>query len=118
MTNSLPMLGPVPALPSDVLTSWHAFIVVIVPIIIAALKKGWPSTPKAVWPILATALGAGADWLFGRVGVLAQSSLALGAICGAAGVGLREITTQLLALAGSHGGSASAPPSPPVAKPT
>lgn len=68
-------------------------IVVLVPALIAALKKFWPSVPKPLLPFLCPALG----WAAGYVGGLAgmdigspEASAALGGL----GLFLREVFDQ------------------------
>lgn len=91
---------------------WTGLIVVVVPLLVLGIKKVLPFMPKVTWPILAALLGVGADWLLAKSGVIPHSSWELGALCGAAGVGLREAAKQVLALTGIGGGE-----EPPAAKP-
>lgn len=69
-------------------------IPLIVPIIVAGIKLALPRLPKAWLPVVAVGLGAGLDlvshWTTGSA-----SSPLLGAIMGAAGVGIREILDQV-----------------------
>lgn len=81
-----------PAAPAN---NWiTALIPLVVPIIVAGIKLALPRLPKAWLPIAAVALGAGLDlvshWTTGST-----SSPLLGAIMGAAGVGIREILDQV-----------------------
>lgn len=100
-TNMPPVpAGATAAQQAQLVTLWNGLVVLLVPVIVASIKKWIPNVPKVSWPLLATVLGAGADWLLGKSGALAHSSWAMGALCGAAGVGLREATMQVAALAG------------------
>jgi len=68
---------------------------VIVPLVIAGVKKVLPQIPTWLLPVLAPILGVVADlinsWASG-----AQTNLALAAVLGLAGVGVREVKDQLL----------------------
>lgn len=75
----------------DLLT-W--LIPLLVPVVIAGIKWVIPSIPTVWLPILAPLLGAAIDlvaYWAGRPGV----DPAVGAVLGAAGVGLREIYDQV-----------------------
>jgi hypothetical protein len=76
--------------------AWLILIPALVPIIIAVIKLLLPRLPKVWLPILAPLLGAATEWLLS--GQFSQGTL-LGAIAGAAGVGLREIVDQVKKLA-------------------
>ncbi len=87
---------------------WNAAIVVVVPAIIAGIKKLWPAIPSVTWPVLAPLAGVAINWLAAKGHVLPQSGWAVGAALGAAGVGLREIVDQVTQLrAGSSPPSAT-----------
>ena len=111
VTNAVP--GTTPAATNTVLVSlWNGLIVLVVPLVILGIKKLLPSLPKLTWPILATLLGVGADWLLAKSGMLPVSNWELGALCGAAGVGLREVAKQVTALFASEEPKAVTPAKP------
>lgn len=99
-TNTVPGTGPaVPAAPFDMTVMWNTLVVALVPIIVAGIKKVLPNIPKLAWPVGAAVLGVVSNWLLWKAGALPNSSWALGALCGAAGVGVREITDQTFSAA-------------------
>ena len=100
VTNGLPVGPAIPALKPDAVTLWNLLIVLVVPLVVLGVRKVTPVLPKITWPVLATLLGVAADWLLAKSGALPQSSWVLGALCGGAGIGLREGTRQVLALVG------------------
>ena len=72
----------------------------LVPLVLAAAKKGIGALPSWLIPILAPILGAVLDVVNAQLTGFSGGGM-LGAILGAAGVGLREIIDQLKkALAG------------------
>lgn len=79
---------------------WQGLIVLVVPMLVLGIKKLLPVMPKVAWPILAALLGVAADWLLTQSGAIAIGSWEMGALCGAAGVGLREAAKQVLVLVG------------------
>ena len=94
-TNAVPGAGgTVPVASFDMTMMWNTLVVAVVPIIIAGIKKVLPKIPSLVWPIGAAVLGVASNWLLWKAGALPTSSMALGALCGAAGVGVREIADQ------------------------
>jgi hypothetical protein len=74
--------------------SWVQFLIpVVVPLLIAGLKKLWPSVPSALLPWLCPLLGVAADQiakLAGSGGAPAEVAVALGAL----GLYLREVVDQ------------------------
>jgi hypothetical protein len=111
VTNAVPPTdGPVVTNPAMV-NLWNGLIVLVVPLVVLGIKKVLPMLPKLTWPIAATLLGVGADWLLSVAGAIPTSSWEVGALCGAAGIGLREATKQVLALVG--GSDTPAAPKPP-----
>lgn len=95
-TNSVPGTGG--SLETvDVTTLWNALIAALVPVAVAAIKKITPNIPKVFWPVMAVGLGVLANWVAAKAGAIPHSSWEIGALCGAAGVGLREIATQSFA---------------------
>jgi hypothetical protein len=92
-----------PALAADTASSgaaspsidWPQLLIpLITPILIMVAKVVAPKLPKTLLPILAPILGAGLDILMHFAGLGSGGPL-LGAILGAAGVGVREILDQL-----------------------
>jgi hypothetical protein len=79
---------------------WSSLIPLLVPLVIAAAKALVPQVPRWTLPILAPVLGAVAE-IAGYYAGLTTGNPLLGAILGAAGVGLREIVDQLKRLAGA-----------------
>lgn len=98
ITNTVPVPAPVGSVNPVASSLWSALIVAVVPVVVMFIKKYLPALPKLTWPILATLLGVGADWVLAKSGMIPHSTWELGALCGAAGVGLREISKQILAL--------------------
>jgi hypothetical protein len=106
--------APTAAPVADLSAVWTAAIAVVVPLLVALLKKLVPKIPKPLLPIGATVLGVISDWLLAKAGALPHTSLALGALAGASGVGVREILDQLkTAVMGP-----TPPPTPPPAATT
>lgn len=68
-------------------------IAVVVPLLIAGLKKLFPKIPGAVLPVLAPVLGGLIEAIVTSLGHDA-GGLVTGAVAGSAGVGLREIADQ------------------------
>ena len=84
---------PLPSGPFD-LSLLLSLIPLLVPIVVAVLKKLLPFVPGWALPILAPALGALIDW----IGALATGHAAnpiVAALLGSAGVGVREIYDQV-----------------------
>lgn len=73
---------------------WQLLIPVLVPVIIAGVKWALPKVPPFALPILAPLLGAGLDIVLHYAGVTSSNGV-LGAVLGAAGVGLREVVDQV-----------------------
>jgi hypothetical protein len=73
---------------------WQLLIPVLVPVIIAGVKWALPKIPPIALPILAPVLGAGLDIVLHYAGVTSSNGV-LGAVLGAAGVGLREVVDQV-----------------------
>lgn len=113
VTNAVPPTpGTTPA-PFDMTVVWNALVVAVVPLAIAGIKKLLPKIPSVLLPVGAALLGVLANWLLSEAGVLPHTSLALGALCGSAAVGLREIVDQTKQLVGgSSSGNTPTPPSP------
>jgi len=80
--------SPASGLPAPAL-----LIAVVVPLLIAGLKKLFPKIPSAVLPVLAPVLGGLLEALLTSLGHDA-GGLVTGAVSGSAGVGLREIADQ------------------------
>lgn len=75
------------------LSGWQTIIPILVPILVAALRLLLPKIPVNLLPVIAPIIGSLADYALS----LASGSVAnpvLGAILGAAGVGLREVFDQ------------------------
>jgi mannose/fructose/N-acetylgalactosamine-specific phosphotransferase system component IIC len=108
-TNSVPPAGGTASV--SMVAVWNALIVALVPLVIAAIKK-WvlPNVPGVVWPVVAPLLGIASNWLAVKAGLLPQTGLALGALCGAAGVGLREVIDQVKQLKPSPSPAPLPPP--------
>ncbi len=92
-------------------SNWSLLIAIGVPALLAGLKSWAPKLPSWVLPILAPAVGALADYVMQLSGV-PTNGVAVGALLGSAGVGLRELQDQL-----KHKVGPTAPPNPPVATP-
>lgn len=89
----------------DLLSQYIVLVIpVVVPLLIAGLKKFIPNVPTVFLPVLAPLLGVLADWIIQMSGVH-TGGLIKGAFLGAAGVGLRELQNQV----------AKAMPQPPIA---
>lgn len=114
-TNAAPATGVTTPAPTDLSALWTAAIAVVVPLVVALLKKLIPSIPKPLLPIGATALGVLSDFLLAKAGALPHTSLALGALAGASGVGVREILDQLKT---AVTGPTPPPPPPPASTPS
>ena len=69
-------------------------IPLVVPILLWGLKGVVPLIPKFLLPILAPLLGAALEWIGYYAGVTSGNPV-LGAVLGAAGVGLREVIDQI-----------------------
>ena len=95
-----PAGGISPKLQVDMVGFWNGLIVLLVPVLVQWIKKALPTVPKVAWPLAATLLGVAADWALAKSGMIPNSSWALGALCGAAGVGLREATKQVVTMTG------------------
>lgn len=80
--------APAPSLPPTAL-----LIAVVVPLLIAALKRMFPKIPGAILPVLAPVLGGLLEAIITALGHDAGGTLT-GAVAGGAGVGLREIVDQ------------------------
>lgn len=79
---------PDPALPTPSL-----LIAVLVPLVIAGLKKAFPKIPGALLPVLAPVLGGLIEAVVTALGHDGGGVVA-GAVAGAAGTGVREIVDQ------------------------
>ncbi len=73
---------------------WQLLIPVLVPVLIAGVKWLLPKIPAVALPILAPVLGAALDIVLHYAGATGSNGL-LGAVLGAAGVGLREVVDQV-----------------------
>ena len=116
VTNAVPPVAN-PVVTLDLVNLWNGLIVLVVPLVVLGIKKVLPVLPKITWPIAATLLGVAADWLLAKSGALPHSSWELGALCGAAGIGLREATKQVLVLTGIGQGASATPAPTTPAKP-
>jgi hypothetical protein len=85
---ALPAGPAAPGLPAPAL-----LIAVVVPLIIAGLKRIFPKIPGSLLPILAPVLGGLLEALLTSLGADA-GGLATGVVAGSAGTGLREIVDQ------------------------
>lgn len=92
-TNSVPTLPGASSTPPDASLA-KLLLAVIVPLVVAGIKKITPSIPSVSLPVIAIVLGAGADYVGSLVGVW-EGSFVVGAVLGAAGVGLREAGDQV-----------------------
>lgn len=98
---------PVVQQAQDTLSQYLVMIIpVVVPILIAGLKKWIPNIPSWILPVLAPLLGALADLIMQAAGVQTGGAVK-GALLGSAGVGLRELQNQV----------AQAMPKPPPTPP-
>ncbi len=104
--------GSTPAPVGDLSAVWTAAIAVVVQLVVALLKKLIPKIPKPLLPIGATVLGVISDWCLAKAGALPHTSLALGALAGASGVGVREILDQLKTVVSGPTPPPMPPPSP------
>jgi len=111
---------PMPPANPDILGMvgmWNALIIAIVPLVIAGIK--WAASKVnvnisgTIWPIVAPMLGVLANWLIAEAGKMPASSWQLGAMCGAAGVGVREVIDQLR----QYFASKATPPAPQPIQP-
>lgn len=73
-----------------------AAIAVVVPMLIAGLKRVAPNIPGGLLPYLATVLGMLIEFGLAKLGYTGGGGLLGGAIAGSAGVGLREKVAQLV----------------------
>lgn len=80
--------GPTGNASADTLLTW--LTPVVVPIVLLGVKKVLPRVPAGLIPILAPILGILID-LVNTYGLHHSSNLALAAVAGLAGVGLREV---------------------------
>lgn len=86
------VLAPTPP-PAAQLPANALLITLLVPVVIAALKRAFPKLPAASLPVIAPVLGALLEYGLTRLGVSAGGTVA-GAVAGSAGVGAREIVHQ------------------------
>lgn len=112
LTNAVPIVAATTAVNLDLVTLWNGLVVLVVPLVVLGSKKVLPVLPKITWPLLAVVLGVAADWFLSKYGALPHSSWALGALCGAAGIGLREATKQVLVVIGVGQEATPAVPAP------
>lgn len=82
------------------LTLIQGLIPLLVPFVIALIKKVIPIVPKALLPLLAPVIGVASDYLLQQSGLAPVGGLAVGAILGASGVMVREGANQALKAAG------------------
>lgn len=75
------------------ITIWQALIPILAPIVAGAIKRFTPKLPRWIVPIIPVALGALADFIMSRAG-LSEGNGLMGAILGAAGVFVREVSDQ------------------------
>lgn len=68
---------------------------IIVPLVIAGLKKVLPAIPSALLPIIAPILGVVID-LVNNLATAHQTNFLVAAALGLAGVGLREVKDQIV----------------------
>jgi len=93
-TNTVPVIpGATDAVPNVELTK--LLLAVIVPSIVALGKSLLPKLPKPSIPVIAIALGALADYGGALLGAW-QGSFVVGAVLGAAGVGVRQVGHEFL----------------------
>jgi ABC-type iron transport system FetAB permease component len=85
-----------PAMAPETQDAWSTLgVVVLVPILIAIGKKALKTAPDYAWPVVAVVLGVVLNALAVKAGYLSASDWRVGALCGLAGVGLRELVVQL-----------------------
>lgn len=84
---------PAAAAPSSLGNWFDSLIPVLAPLLVALIKVVIPRIPKPLLPLLATGLGVALDYIGQLTGVSAGNPI-LGAVLGAAGVGLREALDQ------------------------
>ncbi len=70
-------------------------VAVLVPLIVAVVKKLLPQIPSMVLPIIALLLGPAMDFVISLLPGVESSSTVMAALAGLAGVGLREIKDQV-----------------------
>lgn len=92
-TNSVPTFPGASSTPPDASLA-KLLLAVIVPLIVAGIKKVVPKIPKASIPPLAIALGALADWGGSLAGVW-NGNMVVGMVLGASSVGVREAAVKL-----------------------
>lgn len=108
---------PVVQQAQDQLSQYLVMIIpVVVPLLIAGLKKWIPNIPTWTLPILAPGLGALADFVLQSAGVQTGGTLK-GMLLGSAGVGIRELQNQVALKMNTSRQAALAPPAPPISNP-
>jgi hypothetical protein len=90
-----------------------AWLVIVVPLVIAALKLAVPKIPSSWLPIIAPLLGVLGDGLTSYFSGNPVNPT-LGALYGAAGVGIREVIDQVKADAVAKAAAPTPAPLPPV----
>ena len=88
-----PVLPPMPTVPINPL-GVMALIPIIVPVLITLCKTLIPKIPTVALPVLAPAFGALIDIVLHYAGASTHGPF-VGALLGAAGVGVRELVDQL-----------------------
>ena len=92
-TNAPSGPSPVVSIQSPGVTMLIGIIPLLVPILVALAKMGIPKLPSWTLPIIATCLGALINYIASLMG--ASVGPIMGALLGAAGVGVREIYDQV-----------------------
>lgn len=87
----VPIPGATDAVPDVALSK--LLLAVIVPVVVM-LGKTLVKLPKASIPVIAIALGAAADYIGALLGVW-QGAWIVGAVLGAAGIGVRQVGHEL-----------------------
>jgi hypothetical protein len=111
-TNAVPGL-PVPT--EAVTLTWEFLVPVVVPVVVALIRRYIPTMPKLVVVLLAVVLGVGSIYLLNLSGWLAQHNggYFLPIIIGVAAIGVREIFKQVLTALGWYPKPKAALPKPP-----
>jgi hypothetical protein len=92
-TNGVPIPGATDAVPNVELSK--LLLAVIVPAVVALGRTLVTKIPKPAIPVIAIALGALADYAGSLLGAW-HGSFVVGAVMGAAGIGLREVGHNFL----------------------
>lgn len=94
--------------------TWEFLVPVLVPVIVAVIRKYIPTTPKLVVVALAVLLGVLSIYLLNLSGWLQQhhGGAMLPVLLGVAAIGVREIFKQIMTVLGWYPKAKSIPPPP------